>query len=135
MVNPWRKYKEAPIRKQQTLRSVIVGFVAFCALYAVSELVSIPLCLFRNLFKIPCPGCGLTRGFIALLHMNLREATKHNPFTIPLFLGILFYSVLSVTDILWERNDVERLECACKKWYVIAAFAILYLIHVFRAIF
>jgi hypothetical protein len=29
-----------------------------------------PLCMSRQLFGIPCPGCGLTRSFIYLAHGN-----------------------------------------------------------------
>lgn len=39
--------------------------------------VSIP-CLFKKLFGINCPGCGLSRAIVALLEGHITEAWHHN---------------------------------------------------------
>lgn len=109
MVNPWRKYRLASKRKRQALHSLIVGFVLFGVLYAVTKALSIPLCLFQNLFHTACPGCGLTRGFIAILRLDFQGAMRYHVLSIPLFVGILAYSILCFSDILFERNDLDRL--------------------------
>ena len=36
-------------------------------------------CLFRRLFALPCPGCGLTRGSLLTLQGQLTEAFAVNP--------------------------------------------------------
>ena len=41
-------------------------------------------CLFRQLFALPCPGCGLTRGSLLALDGRISEAFALNP-AAPLF--------------------------------------------------
>ena len=36
-------------------------------------------CVFRQLFALPCPGCGLTRGSLLALDGHLTEAFALNP--------------------------------------------------------
>ena len=43
------------------------------------------VCSFKSLTGLPCPGCGLTRGFCAISHGRLAEATAFNAFSIPLY--------------------------------------------------
>jgi hypothetical protein len=38
------------------------------------------LCPFRLLTGLPCPGCGLTRSWVHLMHGQLSAATAANPF-------------------------------------------------------
>lgn len=37
-----------------------------------------PLCLFRRLFGVRCPGCGMTRAVSCLAHGQPRRAVRHN---------------------------------------------------------
>ena len=38
-----------------------------------------PLCTLKRLTGLDCPGCGLTRSFVALGHGQWREAVRWNP--------------------------------------------------------
>lgn len=70
----------------------VVAIVAVAAPIAIAmgvPLTSGPvLCGFRRMFGIPCPGCGLTRSLVALLHLDLRSAFGVHPVG-PIFLGYL----------------------------------------------
>jgi len=46
------------------------------------------LCAFRALSGLNCPGCGLTRSFIALSHGDWRGAWQFNP------VGLLVYALV-----------------------------------------
>lgn len=48
---------------------------------ALAVLVSVgfPICPSAALFRQPCPGCGLTRATLALLHGDLGAAMALNP--------------------------------------------------------
>lgn len=47
------------------------------------------LCLFRNLFGIDCPFCGLSRSFIEIAHLNFSSAIYYNTAGIVVFIFIL----------------------------------------------
>ncbi|HPK00502.1 MAG TPA: DUF2752 domain-containing protein, partial [Candidatus Hydrogenedentes bacterium] len=50
----------------------------------------VPLCWFRFLTGLPCPGCGLTRSVFAIGGGNFAAAWQSNPF------GYVVYGVLVV---------------------------------------
>lgn len=48
--------------------------------------ISIPsLCLWKNTTGVDCPGCGLTRCFVAMAHADWRTAYRYHPFGMLLF--------------------------------------------------
>ena len=131
MVNPWRKFLSASKRKKQTLHSLTVGFVLFLVLYMITKLVSIPLCLVKNLFGVNCPGCGLTRGFVAILQLDFRMAFRYNVLSVPLFFGILLYAFFCMIDILFNCNWIDKIELQCRKPYMIIFFFIVFLLSTY----
>lgn len=54
------------------------------------------LCAFRLLLGVDCPGCGLGRSIIALLHGRLEESVAWHPMGVVLVLGVL-------ASPLWRR--------------------------------
>ena len=74
-------------------------------------------CLFKSIFGISCPGCGLTRGFRALFYGNFKEAFFYNILTIPIFLFLVIFLVLFVIDILCNRIFVCRYLLFLSKYY------------------
>jgi hypothetical protein len=37
------------------------------------------LCLYKNLIDFKCPGCGLTRGLMHLIHLDFESAWSFSP--------------------------------------------------------
>lgn len=52
------------------------------------------LCVWKKLFGVACPGCGLTRGICFLVHGRLTEAARFNPLSL-LAAAILLCNLLS----------------------------------------
>ena len=60
-------------------------------------------CFFRQLFALPCPGCGLTRGALLALDGRLAEAFALNP-AAPLFvLGVALLAAALLALALLRR--------------------------------
>ncbi|MEY3013000.1 MAG: hypothetical protein RIT45_1735 [Pseudomonadota bacterium] len=75
----------------------IVPGVLFAAAVSESALTTGPvLCFHRLTTGIPCPGCGLTRGFVALLHGHLEAALHFNPLTPVVFGWMAVWWVVAV---------------------------------------
>jgi hypothetical protein len=72
-------------------RLLRVAFMAACAgAFALAVHSDFPLCPLAGSFGIPCPGCGLTRATLALLHGDVRGALHLHPLVLlltPLVVG------------------------------------------------
>ena len=66
-------------------------------------------CLFKKMFHISCPGCGLTRSFKAIINLDFISAFKYNILGIPLFICIIIYSFLLVYDVITGKNISNKL--------------------------
>lgn len=79
----------------------ITRFVALCAVGAAFALpregFGIDVCSLHRLTGLPCPGCGLTRGFVALTHGDWQTAAELNPFALVLFPLFLALALLAVS--------------------------------------
>ncbi|HOO57432.1 MAG TPA: DUF2752 domain-containing protein [bacterium] len=66
--------------------AVIVFVPAAFALIPTTTIEHGPtLCLFKLIFGIECPGCGMTRAVSAVMHGNIAAAIEYNPLVLPAF--------------------------------------------------
>jgi hypothetical protein len=62
----------------------------------------ISVCMFYNLTKLPCPGCGLTRSFCAIAKGHITESFSFHIFGPLLFASVIFgwaFSLLALCKI------------------------------------
>jgi hypothetical protein len=76
--------------QKQDLKALFTIFL----LYAVMELVGIT-CPIRFFTGISCAGCGMSRAWIALLHMDFAAAFRYHP---------LFWVPIPAVLIFWYRD-------------------------------
>ncbi len=68
----------APVaRLTPVSRLALLGIVLLPVLGAVA--IDLPLCPAAALFGLPCPGCGLTRASLAVLHGDFLAALHFHP--------------------------------------------------------
>lgn len=71
----------------------------------LANALNIRICIFYNLFGIPCPGCGLTRSGIYFLKGDYINSIKYNILGIPVVLAIIFYFILFLLNRHKIVND------------------------------
>lgn len=77
-------------------------------------------CIFKKLFNISCPGCGLTRSFRALLKFDIILSFKYNIFGPIIFIILVIGVVLLIKDII--KNEDKTIKYTYKilsKYYYI----------------
>ncbi|MFD1900312.1 DUF2752 domain-containing protein [Enterococcus termitis] len=70
---------------------------------------NLELCVFKNIFGIPCPGCGMTRAFIHVFQLDLKGAFYYHPlfWLVPIIFGIfLFRNKVPVFKRICQNNTV-----------------------------
>ncbi|MEO9330280.1 DUF2752 domain-containing protein [Gordonia aurantiaca] len=68
------------------------------------------ICPFALLTGLPCPGCGLTRSWVALMHGDVAAAVRFNVF------GPVFLVLTAVTVVLAVATLVRRRGSPLANW-------------------
>ena len=61
------------------------------------------MCVFKELFGVPCPGCGLTRSLVHALGGDFRRAFDLNPGGPLLLLGLVALSAALLVSAFSQR--------------------------------
>ncbi|MCM8776721.1 MAG: DUF2752 domain-containing protein [Candidatus Omnitrophica bacterium] len=78
----------------------------------LSSLQNLPsLCLYKAIFGIECPGCGITRALLSLLHFNLYDTLNYNrlvvivfPVLVYIFLKQAFFEIMRLLNFRNNRQ-------------------------------
>ena len=87
-------------RDEEMLWGAILGS---CCLIAAGWIwLGLPtlLCPFHAITGVPCPTCGITRGFSSLLHGDLGSAFIFNPLGFSALVGLAIYLVYAVIVVV-----------------------------------
>ena len=83
-------------------------------------------CLFKKIFHISCPGCGLTRSFRSILNLDFINAFKYNILGIPLFVSFIVFSIMLIFDIIKNSNtSIKVIMNVFKYYYLIIIFILI----------
>lgn len=90
------------IWKYKIYSAVIIYLILSAALNTFLHInIGIP-CLWRTIFGVRCPGCGLTTAFGELLRFNFVGAFKQNPL---IFIVLPSASVFIIIDFIKFRKE------------------------------
>jgi hypothetical protein len=75
-------------------------------------------CLFKTFTGIPCPGCGLTRSFVSLCHLDFYSSFFHHPLLLLVLfsMGIAFVARFGPPD---RFSFIRRLSRSNAYWSVV----------------
>lgn len=62
------------------------------------------LCVWKTIFHIPCPSCGLTRALVLACHLHFIEAAGMNILFIPLCLGFGAAFICVAVDFFMQKQ-------------------------------
>ena len=88
----------------------ILGFyILFSSiLKAVSDIdICIP-CIWKSIFGIHCPGCGLTTAFISLIELNFKNAFETNWLVFIIVPTGIYYMTQNYIIFQREHNSVFK---------------------------
>ncbi len=116
-------------KKLILLFSIILIFIIFVYLFE-------PPCLFKKIFNIPCPVCGLTRSFKLIMHLQILESFEYNILGIPLFILLILGLAIMIKDIICKTNSIEQIyiKIASKYYIVIIILLLSFIINIIRNI-
>ncbi len=72
----------------------------------------------------------MTRGFIAIIHLDFGYAFELNPLSIPLFFAIALYCLLFAIDLLFGKNYLETVEKYMLKKHMLLIYLALLIVAV-----
>lgn len=76
---------------------ILLAAIAVACLLSTELLDALPrMCLMQRLCGVPCPGCGLTHSWVALLHGDFPAAFAAHAFGPVLLLGVVLWLLLSL---------------------------------------
>ena len=80
--------------------------ILVCTIFfkAFSFALSIPHCFFWEHFGIYCPGCGCTRAFECLLHLDILHSVYYNPAVLYFVCIMFFYLFTQTLDRICHRS-------------------------------
>jgi hypothetical protein len=79
------------------------------AILPVESLDRLPaLCVYRTLFGIRCPGCGMTHAFCAVLHGDFAAALAYNPLVVVAFPFFAFVAARQFAAVLRHFSPFAR---------------------------
>ncbi|MFN8635714.1 MAG: DUF2752 domain-containing protein [Chloroflexota bacterium] len=96
-------------------------------------------CPFKVLTGLPCPGCGLTRGTVALLHGDLATSFHFHPLALPLVLAMV--AVALADAWVWRQSAtggrtgpshawvMERVMQSSAPWVAIGVLALVWVVR------
>jgi hypothetical protein len=96
-------------------------------------------CPFKVATGLPCPGCGLTRSSVALLHGDLGTSLYYHPLGVVMIVGAVIVGLVDL--VVWWRGRrpgaeplppswiMERIFATPAPWIAIAALAIVWVVR------
>lgn len=92
--------------KRNSVLAVFVLLLVFIFSFLITSKTAnlIPLCFFKYMTQLDCPGCGLTRSFVALSHGHWIEALKFNLLGPFIYLYFLLYLIQHSLNLILKNG-------------------------------
>ncbi len=103
-------------------KHIVLIFIISLILALYINDIYIP-CIFHEVTGFYCPGCGVTRMFIALFHLEFKKAFFYNQFVFILLILYLCYLLINTIYYLINNKSIKIPEYII---YILIAIAIIF---------
>lgn len=76
-------------------------------------------CIFKAIFHIPCPVCGLTRAFKSIIKLDLIGAYHYNALSVIIFILLLVFNLYLLYDIVMNKKKTNEFINSLGKNYIL----------------
>ena len=89
---------------KKKILNIIILIIGISIFYFLNQKfkISIP-CPFHKLTNLYCPGCGITRMFIAIIHLNFYQAFRYNPLV---FILLISYLLIKFIELITKKKII-----------------------------
>ena len=84
---------------------LLLSFEILLLIFFQKNIIHIP-CVFKAIFHIPCPGCGLTRAIGEFVQFRFIKAISYNILIVPIVFFFVVLNVFLILDLINDRNRV-----------------------------
>ena len=88
--------------------SIVGGYLVLWGSNASSSFFIKPICFFKKVTGIPCPGCGMGRATIELFKGKIFSSFDFNILCIPFTITVLIVLCLLIVDLAKREELVFR---------------------------
>ena len=131
------KFSISSIKKEDIEGAIASGALITSAILPHGDIDGLNLCPHYYLTGQECPFCGMTRGFVAITHLDLKSALDFNLGTPLIYLAFIYVSLRSLVSIISDIKEFKIPKPIYNLWLVstITVFAIMawnrVIIHLF----
>ncbi len=131
------KFSISSIKKEDIEGVIASGALITSAILPHGEIDGLNLCPHYYLTGQECPFCGMTRGVVAITHLDLKSALDFNLGTPLIYLAFIYVSLRSLVSIISDIKEFKIPKTIYNLWLfsTITVFAIMawnrVIIHLF----
>ena len=121
------KFSVSSIKKEDIEGIIASGALITSAILPHGQVDSLNLCPGYHLTGHQCPFCGMTRGFVAMTHIDFQAAIDFNLGTPLVYIAFVYFSLRSIIPIIVGGKEIQMPKPAYNIWLVstIVVFAVM----------
>ena len=121
------KFNPFSLEKEDIEGVIASGALITSAILPHGEVDSLNLCPWYHLTGHQCPFCGMTRGFVAMTHIDYQAAIDFNLGTPLVYIAFVYFSLRSIIPRIVKGKEIQVPKPAYNIWLIstIAVFAVM----------
>lgn len=116
------KFSVSSITKEDIEGIIASGALITSAILPHGQVDSLNLCPWYHLTGHQCPFCGMTRGFVAMTHIDFQAAIDFNLGTPLVYIAFVYFSLRSIIPIIVGGKEIQMPKPAYNIWLVSTIF-------------